>query len=130
ADHVSLALAHQSLAEEVRRVAEERQRAARLEERVAALKDELETTLGYRRIVGESKEWKDVLTQAAKVAPTETTVLLTGESGTGKEVVARLIHRGSARANGPFVALSCAALPETLLESALSGPVTGAVAAA
>ena len=64
---------------------------------------ELETTRGYRRVVGESKSWKDVLTQAAKVAPTETTVLLTGESGTGKEVVARFIHRGSPRARGPFV---------------------------
>src|SRR5207244_3735499 len=81
---------------------------------------------GYRRMVGESQEWKDVLTQAAKVAPTETTVLLTGESGTGKEVVARFIHRGSPRTDGPFVALNCAALPETLLESELFGHDKGA----
>jgi transcriptional regulator with GAF, ATPase, and Fis domain len=126
ADHVSLALSHQRLAEEERRATEARERAARLEERVEALKIELETTRGYRRIVGESKKWKEVLTQSAKVAPTETTTLLTGESGTGKEVVARFIHRGSPRADGPFVALNCAALPETLLESELFGHEKGA----
>jgi len=133
ADHVSLALSHQRLAEEERRATEARERAARLEQRVQALSDELATTRGYRRVIGTSKKWKDVLTQAAKVAPTETTVLLTGESGTGKEVVARFIHRGSPRADGPFVALNCAALPETLLESELfgheKGAFTGAMAA-
>jgi len=125
-DHVSLALSHQRLAEEEQRAAAARAKAAQLEERVQALTDELETTRPYRRVVGESKQWKDVLTQAAKVASTETTVLLTGESGTGKEIVARFIHRGSPRADGPFVALNCAALPETLLESELFGHERGA----
>jgi Nif-specific regulatory protein len=133
ADHVSLALSHQRLAEEQQRAAEARERASSLEERVEALKEELATTKGYRRVVGESRSWREVLTQAAKVAATETTTLLTGESGTGKEVVARFIHRGSPRARGPFVALNCAALPETLLESELfgheKGAFTGAVGA-
>jgi transcriptional regulator with GAF, ATPase, and Fis domain len=133
ADHVSLALSHQRLAEEARKAAEAREQAARLEERVEALRDELETSRGYRRVVGDSRKWKTVLNQAMKVAPTETTVLLTGESGTGKEVVARFVHRGSPRARGPFMALNCAALPENLLESELfgheKGAFTGAVAA-
>jgi DNA-binding NtrC family response regulator len=87
----------------------------------------------HRGIIGTSQSWRAVLAQAAKVAPKETTVLLTGESGTGKEVVAQLIHRGSRRADGPFVALNCAALPEALLESELfgyeKGAFTGAVSA-
>jgi transcriptional regulator with GAF, ATPase, and Fis domain len=132
ADHVALALAHQELAEESRRSAAAEARASRLEHRVQSLVSELET-LSAHRALGRSKKWRDVLAQATKVAPTDTTVLMTGESGTGKEVVARFIHRASSRKDGPFVALNCAALPEQLLESELfgheKGAFTGAVAA-
>src|SRR5437773_7949145 len=132
ADLVALAFAHERLAEEERRRVEAQERAVRLEARVARLTVELEAAEGHRAI-GTSKAWREVLAQAAKVAGAETTVLLTGESGTGKEVVAHLIHHGSRRAEGPFVALNCAALPEALLESELfgyeKGAFTGAVSA-
>jgi transcriptional regulator with GAF, ATPase, and Fis domain len=133
ATHLALALSHQQLAEAARRDIEAREVAARLEAQVATLTRELEARTGHRRVVGHSKQWKDVLAQAARVAHTETTVLLTGESGTGKEVVARFVHNGSKRSHGPFVAINCAALPGQLLESELfgheRGAFTGAVAA-
>jgi two-component system response regulator HydG len=93
---------------------------------VQALTDELNSRAGFHRVIGKSASWRQVLTQASQVASTETTVLLLGESGTGKEVVARFLHRASARKNGPFVALNCAALPEQLLESELFGYERGA----
>jgi transcriptional regulator with GAF, ATPase, and Fis domain len=125
ADHVALALAHEQLAEEAQRAAQAQERAILLQTKVDSLVRELETRGGHR-VLGESPRWKDVLVQAAKVAGTEATVLITGESGTGKEVIARYIHRGSPRAGGPFVALNCAALPEQLLESELFGYERGA----
>jgi transcriptional regulator with GAF, ATPase, and Fis domain len=133
ADHLALALSHQRLAEAARSHAESRETAARLEAQVATLTRELEARTGQRRVVGHSKQWKDVLAHAARVANTETTVLLTGESGTGKEVVARFIHHASRRSHGPFIAINCAALPDQLLESELfgheRGAFTGAVSA-
>jgi transcriptional regulator with GAF, ATPase, and Fis domain len=133
ADHLALALSHQRLADAARSHAESRETAARLEAQVATLTRELEARTGQRRVVGRSKQWKDVLAHAARVANTETTVLLTGESGTGKEVVARFIHHASRRSHGSFVAINCAALPDQLLESELfgyeRGAFTGAVSA-
>jgi len=126
ADHLALALSHQRLAVAARRDAEARATAARLEAQVATLTRELEARTGQRRVIGSTKRWKDVLAQSARVAQTETTVLLTGESGTGKEVVARFIHHGSKRSNGPFIAINCAALPDQLLESELFGHERGA----
>jgi transcriptional regulator with GAF, ATPase, and Fis domain len=125
AEHVALALAHRQLADESQRTAAATERAAQLAERVHVLVQELET-LSPHRALGRSRKWRDVLAHATKVAPTDTTVLLSGESGTGKEVVARFIHRGSSRKDGPFVALNCAALPEQLLESELFGHEKGA----
>ena len=133
ADHLALALSHQRLAEAARRDAAARETAARLEAQVATLTRELEARTGHRRVVGHSRQWQDVLAQAARVAQTETTVLLTGESGTGKEVIARFLHHASRRSEGPFIAINCPALPDQLLESELfgheRGAFTGAVSA-
>jgi transcriptional regulator with GAF, ATPase, and Fis domain len=133
ADLLALALSHQQLSEAARRDAAARETAAQLEAQVATLTRELEARTGQRRVVGHSPQWKDVLAHAARVAQTETTVLLTGESGTGKEVIARFIHQGSRRKHGPFVAINCAALPDQLLESELfgyeRGAFTGAISA-
>jgi len=126
ADRIALRLTGERQVEASRRADEASARASRLESRVRALSDELDARTGYRRVVGQSASWKQVLTQATQVASTDTTVLLLGESGTGKEVVARFLHRASPRCDGPFIALNCAALPEHLLEAELFGYERGA----
>ncbi len=77
-------------------------------------------------IIGQSLAMRAVMDMAANVAPSEVTVLINGESGTGKELLAKLIHANSKRKNGPYVAINCAALAETLLESELFGHEKGA----
>jgi DNA-binding NtrC family response regulator len=77
-------------------------------------------------LLGRSAKMRRIFAIVGKVAPTDTTVLLTGESGTGKEVTARAIHEHSKRADGPFVVVDCAALPPTLIESELYGHERGA----
>jgi transcriptional regulator with GAF, ATPase, and Fis domain len=127
ADQVALVLSHEKLAEEARLAAEAREEAQRLEGRITALMEAFASYLGGpRQIIGNSRSWREALDLVAKVAPTDTTVLLTGESGTGKEVVSRAIHAASPRAEKPFLAINCAALPEQLLESELFGYERGA----
>lgn len=77
-------------------------------------------------LVGRSSSMAELFARVAQVAQRDTTVLITGESGTGKELVARQIHERSSRKNGPFVAINCAAIPETLIESELFGHEKGA----
>jgi DNA-binding NtrC family response regulator len=82
--------------------------------------------LKHRDIVGQSPALRRVLDIATQAAPSSATVLILGESGTGKELIARFIHSKSSRASGPFVAVNCAAIPETILEAELFGHERGA----
>ena len=90
------------------------------------LKEELAERRGAPRIIGEDGKLRQVSQQLHRAAATDATVLLEGESGTGKELFARALHALSPRADGPFVAINCAAIPETLLETELFGHEKGA----
>jgi len=90
------------------------------------LKEELAARRGAPQIVGDDPRLKQVIVALQRAAGTDTTVLLEGESGTGKELFARALHALSQRADGPFVAINCAAIPETLLETELFGHEKGA----
>ena len=94
---------------------------SRLREEVQRLRTEAKNAFGIEGIVGKSEAIRKVLSVLPRIAQTDSTVLITGESGTGKEVVARAISTASQRANGPFVSICCAAVPEQLLESELFG---------
>src|SRR4030095_5671858 len=111
--------------------------ALKVEERIGAdkqrlldenihLKQQLSARYDITRIGGNSNPMRQVYEQVTQVARTNTTVLLRGESGTGKEMIAHAIHYNSLRASKPFVKVSCAALPETLIESELVGYEKGA----
>lgn len=91
-----------------------------------ALREEVDKVSMFEEIVGESPALQAVLGRVAKVAPTDSTVLITGETGTGKELIARAIHKRSARAARAFVSVNCAAIPGTLIASELFGHEKGA----
>ena len=92
----------------------------------AVLRGEISQLKVKREILGDSPPLREVLDTVNTVAPTRATVLIEGESGTGKELLARAIHDLSDRSRGPFVALNCAAIPESLIESSLFGHEKGA----
>ncbi len=103
----------------------EREKEALLDEN-RMLRTELQEKYRFENIVGEGKKMHDIYHTVTVVAPTKATVLLRGESGTGKELIAKAIHYNSPRKDKPFIKFSCAALPETLLESELFGYEKGA----
>src|SRR5262249_2182075 len=94
------------------------------------LREELDKTSMFEEIVGSSPPLKTVLSHVSKVAPTDSTVLITGETGTGKELVARAIHKRSPRASRAFVGVNCAAIPPSLIGSELFGHEKGAITGA
>lgn len=97
-----------------------------LRDEVKRLREQVNSPKAFGNIVGDSPAMMRVFDLLNRVSDSEATVLVTGESGTGKELVARALHQRSRRAEGPFVAINCAALPETILESELFGHVRGA----
>jgi formate hydrogenlyase transcriptional activator len=106
---------------------EDRKRAEeRLQHENVALREEIDKASMFEEIVGTSPALKSVLSRISKVAPSDSTVLITGETGTGKELVARAIHRRSDRASRAFVSVNCAAIPRDLIASELFGHEKGA----
>jgi formate hydrogenlyase transcriptional activator len=106
---------------------DERKRAEqKLQQVNVALREEIDKASMFEEIVGTSRSLKAVLSRIAKVAPTDSTVLITGETGTGKELIARAVHKRSQRSGRPFVSVNCAALPPTLVSSELFGHEKGA----
>jgi len=106
---------------------DERKRAEeKLQQENVALREEIDKASMFEEIVGTSPALKSVLSRISKVAPSDSTVLITGETGTGKELVARAIHRRSHRASRAFVSVNCAAIPRDLVASELFGHEKGA----
>jgi two-component system NtrC family response regulator len=94
------------------------------------LREEVRRRATFEDFVGNSPNMREIYTLAGQVAGANSTVLITGESGTGKDLLARAIHHASLRNNGPFIAINCASIPETLLESELFGFEKGAFSGA
>lgn len=117
-------------ADEVRHIVSQAARMRRLEVENARLRDELLNSRGFSHLIGESQSLEKIVKHARAVAATSATVLITGENGTGKEMLARAIHEESPRAGASFIAVSCAALPESLIESELFGHEKGSFTSA
>jgi PAS domain S-box-containing protein len=111
---------HELLTQELRR------REAYLAEENIVLREELGKTSMFEEVIGTSLVLQMVLARAAKVAPTDSTVLIMGETGTGKELIARAIHKRSKRSERPFISMNCAAVPSSLIMSELFGHEKGA----
>jgi transcriptional regulator with GAF, ATPase, and Fis domain len=94
------------------------------------LREEIDSASMFEEVVGASPALQSVLARVAKVAPTDSTVLITGETGTGKELIARAVHKRSRRNSRPFVSVNCAAIPAPLVASELFGHEKGAFAGA
>ena len=106
--------------EEIKRLKE------RLHDENVVLREQIDQVFMFEEIVGSSPALKTVLSSIVKVAPTDSTVLITGETGTGKELIARAIHKGSQRAGHAFISVNCAAIPSSLIASELFGHEKGA----
>ena len=98
----------------------------RTQQENVALREQIDQVFMFEEIVGSSPALKTVISNIVKVAPTDSTVLITGETGTGKELVARAIHKSSQRAGQPFIAVNCASIPSSLIASELFGHEKGA----
>src|ERR1700722_15767331 len=116
--------------EHLRLVIQRALRERALQDEVVALREKLHAQFKFHSILSKSPRMDDVFELISHVAETISTVLIFGETGTGKELVARAVHEASPRRNGPFVAVNCAALPESLLESELFGHEKGAFTSA
>src|ERR1019366_6607572 len=96
-----------------------------LEVEVKQLHERLDEKFSFAGLVGNSEKLREVIDRVKLVAPSKATILIEGESGTGKELIAQAIHQSSPRARGPFIAVHCAALSESLLESEIFGHERG-----
>jgi two-component system response regulator HydG len=121
-DYISKPFSDEELRVKIERALEKRSLAGQM----TAMAAEFRHRYGLDSIIGRSTPIREVLGRIVRIAPTDTTVLISGESGTGKELVARAIHANSKRADRPYVSINCAAVSDTLLESELFGHVRGA----
>jgi DNA-binding NtrC family response regulator len=130
-DYIAKPFDHDELVDTVQRVLRQHSARTNFSGQIESKRTSASERMG--QMIGESQVMRSLYTQIRKIAPTPVTVLIHGESGTGKELVANAIHENSPRAKAPFIAVNCAAIPESLIESELfgheRGAFTGAVAA-